>query len=161
MSGTNPLASTRATAPGPKADDPMLRHAQIWSHVHRLGSDAIAAHVDAMDHILPTLGALAADPNVNAKDVIKAATNAVAAGKMSPSRAVAEIADMPADPDKLRPWLHERYADALATTVHAKAALMARQQAAQGAPGGAPAPAQPAMAPASPQPVQAPPGAVQ
>lgn len=140
----------------------MLRHAQIFAHVHSHPSEALTAHVNAMDGLLPMLGKLAGNPDVTAKDVIKAATSAVADGHMSPSKAVANIADMPADPDKLRVWLKERYADALAVTVHAKAALLARAQGAQpGVPpmaGGAP-PAAPGPAPAAtPAPAMSPPG---
>lgn len=157
MSGSNPLASNPKPGPAEAKPDPLLKHAQMWQHVQNQTPDVLAAHVATMDHVLPVLGRLAGDPDVTAKDVIKAATNAVAAGAMTPSKAVANIADMPADPDKLRPWLKERYADALAATVHAKAALM-RQAMPQGQPA-APVPqAAPAMAPAQPMPQGAPPG---
>jgi hypothetical protein len=120
---SNPLASTRVQAPAPPAH-PMQRHADIWKHVNAQTPETLQSHVESMDHILPVLGQLAGDPKVTAKDVIKAATNGVAAGALTPSAAVETIADMPADPEKLRPWLKDRYATALAVTVHAKAALM-------------------------------------
>lgn len=119
----NPLASRRPRPAEPK-DDPMMRHAQVWQHIERQTPDTLKSHVGFMDYALPIIGKLAGDPNVTAKDVIKALSGAVADGKMDASKAVANLADMPADPDKLRPWLKEKYADALATTVHAKAALM-------------------------------------
>ncbi len=143
----NPL-STNRKRPAAATQHPMLRHAQLWQHVNGHSPEALQQHIDAMDHVLPALGKLAGDPNVTAKDVIKAVTSAVAEGKMEPSKAVANIADMPADPDKLRPWLKDRYATALATTVHAKAALLSQAQPAQEAP----AAQAPAMSPAAPQP---------
>lgn len=163
----NPLASRRARPPEAKPH-PVLRHAQIWQHVEGQPPETLQKHVEMMDYGLPILGKLAGDPDVTAKDVIKMISGAVADGKMDPSKAVAGIADMPADPDKLRPWLKSKYADALATTVHAKAALM--RQGAMQAPGAAAAPAAPAgpgapmgapAAPAMPAPPMqgAPPGA--
>lgn len=144
----NPLASKR---PAEKKDHPMQRHALIWQHMHQQTPDVLQGHVAAMDYGLPILGKLAGDPNVTAKDVIKALSGAVADGQMQASKAVANLADMPADPDKLRPWLREKYADALATTVHAKAALM--RQGAMQPPG---QPAAPAVAPAAAAPAPAP-----
>jgi hypothetical protein len=120
----------------------MQRHADIWKHVNAQTAETLRSHIDTMDHVLPALGTLTGDPDVTAKDVIKAVANAAAEGKMSPSAAVAAISDMPADPDKLRPWLRDRYAQALTTTVHAKAALARQAQAAA-----QPAPAAPVAAP--------------
>jgi hypothetical protein len=119
----NPLASRRPRPAEPK-DHPMLRHAQIFQHIEKQTPDTLQKHVGFMDYALPIMGRLAGNPDVTAKDVIKALSGAVADGQMEPARAVANLADMPAEPDKLRPWLREKYADALATTVHAKAALM-------------------------------------
>lgn len=144
MPSQNPLEATNLPAPRPRAADakpnPMLRHAQIWKHANQQTPDALHAHVAQMDYGLPILGALAADPNVKPKDVIKALAGAAADGEMTPSKAVASLSDMPADPDKLGPWLKERYADALSATVHAKAALM-RQGMMAPHPSIAPAPA--------------------
>lgn len=142
----NPLTSRRPRPAEPK-DDPMLRHAHVWQHIEKQSPETLQAHVGLMDYVLPILGRLAGNPDVTAKQVIKALSGAVADGKMDASKAVANLAGMPADPDKLRPWLREKYADSLATTVHAKAALM-RQ-------GAMPGPAQPPMTQAVP------PGAVQ
>lgn len=141
----NPLASRRPR-PAEAKPDPMHRHAQVWQHIEQQPADILHQHVAFMDYALPVLGRLAGDPNVKAKDVIKALSGAVADGKMEPAKAVSNLSDMPADPEKLRPWLREKYADALATTVHAKAALMK-----QGAMAG-PAQAAPAVAPAAPGP---------
>ncbi len=146
----NPL-STNRKRPAAATQHPMLRHAQLWRHVNGHSPEALQQHIDAMDHVLPALGKLAGDPIVTAKDVIKAVTSAVAEGKMEPSKAVANIADMPADPDKLRPWLKDRYATALATTVHAKAALLSQAQQAQPPQGVTMAPTPPTP-PAAPQP---------
>jgi hypothetical protein len=144
----NPLAPTRRPRPAEPEPHPMVRHAALYQHVNNQTQKTLQDHVAQMDYGLPILGALAADPDVTAKDVIKALSNSVAEGKRSPSSAVAAIANMPAEPDKLRPWLKEQYATNLATTVHAKAALMS--QAAQGQvpqPGGAPQGAAPQPAP--------------
>ena len=148
----NPLASRRPR-PAEKKDDPMLRHAHIWQHMEGQSPEALQGHVGFMDYALPIIGKLAGDPDVTAKMVIKALSGAVADGQMDASKAVGNLADMPADPDKLRPWLKEKYADALATTVHAKAALM--RQGAMPPPG---AQAAPAVAPGAAVPQGAPPG---
>jgi hypothetical protein len=158
----NPLASRRPSAAEAKPD-PMHRHAQVWQHIEQQPADTLHQHVAFMDYALPIIGRLAGNPDVKAKDVIKALSGAVADGKMDASKAVANLGDMPADPDKLRPWLREKYADALATTVHAKAALM-RQGAmpppGPAAPGAAPGPTTAALpVPATPGPTAAPPGA--
>lgn len=128
---TNPLASSRAKPPAAEPH-PMQRHAEQWQHVNSHPPEALQAHVEFADYALPILGQLAGDPKVKAKDVIKAVSSAAADGKIEPSKGVAFISQMPADDDKLRPWLKERYADMLGVTVHAKAALL--QQAAQQAP---------------------------
>jgi hypothetical protein len=147
---SNPLTSNRVSPPIPP-EHPLQRHADIWKHVNAQSPETLNSHVATMDHILPVLGRLANDPDVTAKDVIKAATNGVAAGALTPSNAVQTIADMPADPDKLRPWLKDRYATALAVTVHAKAALLrqAQQAAPQPQPEATPA-TQPTMQPGAP-----------
>lgn len=139
MSDNHPLASRRPR-PAEAEPDPMLRHAHLWRHIEGMHPDDLQKHVEMMDHGLPILGKLAGDPKVTAKDVIKMISNAVADGKMPASQGIAGIADMPADPDKLRPWLREKYADSLATTVHAKAALMR-----QAVPDAAPQPVAPGV----------------
>ena len=150
----NPLSTTRRR-PAETPPDPMLRHAQLWRHVNSQTPEVLPRHIGQMDYILPILGTLAGDPDVRAKDVIKAVTGAVAEDKIEPSKAVETIAAMPADPDKLRPWLKDRYAIGLATTVHAKAALLAQAASPQGA---APT-AAPGAAVPQPAPVTAPSGA--
>lgn len=139
----NPLASTPRPRPAEAKPHPLLRHAQLWDQVNQQSPKALQDHVAQMDYSLPVLGALAGNPDVTPKDVIKALANSVAEGKRSPSSAVAVIANMPSDPEKLRPWLKEKYAENLATTVHAKAVLM-------GGHGQAPQPAQPMPGPAAP-----------
>lgn len=122
----NPLASGRP--PASRAPHPMMQHAQMWKHMHGQDEDVLQQHVKTLDYGLPIMGALAANPKVTAKDVIKAVSSAVADSIMAPSQGVAMISSMPADADKLRPWLQERYALNLSAAVHAKAALMSRQQ---------------------------------
>jgi hypothetical protein len=118
----------------------MHRHAQVWQHVNGMDNDSLQKHIAIMDYALPIQGALAHDPKVTAKDVIKAWSNGVADGHIQPSQAVAAISAMPADPEKLRPWLRQRYADNLSSVVHAKAALLQQAQA-QAQPQGQPVPA--------------------
>ena len=158
MSDTpNPLA-TRRIMPAPAKPDPMLRHAQIWHHVNQQHPDALHDHVQLADYALPIMGTLAANPKVTAKDVIKATSQPVADGKIPPSKGVEFISQIPPDPDKLQSWLKTVYADNLAATVHAKAALMrhAAQQA-QGAPQGGPGMMPAGGQPMAPQGVAAPP----
>ena len=156
----NPLASTPRPRPAEGKPHPMLRHAQLWDHVNQQTPGTLQEHVRQMDYALPILGALAGNPDVTAKDVIKALANSVAEGKRSPGSAVAAIANMPSDPDKLRPWLREKYAENLATTVHAKAALMGQaaqqQQQAQQPPQSVPQAPQALPVPMSGQGVQTP-----
>lgn len=128
----NPLASRRAAAP--PADDPMLQHAQVWRHMHAQPDDALQQHIATLDYGLPIIGALASNPKVTTKDVIKAASAAVADQKIAPSVAVQMISELPSDPDKLQGWLRERYATNLSAAVHAKAALLSRGQVAQAGP---------------------------
>ncbi len=123
----NPLSSAPRGASTPK-NDPMLRHAQMWRHAHAMASDDLAQHIQTADYSLPIFAALAANPKVTAKDVIKATSGAVADGKISPSQGVATITNMPADSDQLKPWLRQMYANGLTLAVHAKAALMAKTQ---------------------------------
>lgn len=115
----------------------MMQHAQLWKHMHAQEPDELQKTVQTLDYGLPIMGALAGNPNVKAKDVIKATSAAVADGHLAPSAAVAMISQMPAEPDKLRPWLKERFALNLAAAVHAKAALMAQTNAPREAPQGA------------------------
>lgn len=122
----NPLAAT--TQPSQGSDTAMHRHAAIWAHMHQQDPDTLRSHVEKLDYGLPIMRALVADPNVKAKDVIKAVSSAVADQKMEPSAGVALISSMPADPDKLKGWLRARQADSMATAVHAHAALIAHQQ---------------------------------
>ena len=135
---SNPLAAR--VSPSPRPPDPMMRHAQAWQHVQGMPRDGIPAKIATMDHVLPILGALAGNPNVTAKDVIKAAAGAAADGKVEPSEAVRFISSMPAEPDKLQNWLKGVYATNLSAIVHMKAAMM---QPAQGASQAVPAPVPP------------------
>ena len=142
----NPLAAQR-----PQQDDPMRRHAMVWAQMQQQSPDALHQHIMLTDYALPVLGALAANPNVNAKDVVKAVSGAVADRRIDPAQGVAFISKIPADDDKVGPWLKQTYADAITSNVHAKAALItkARQaQMAQGPQPMAPNPmARPPMAP--------------
>ena len=137
---SNPLATGPARPP---VDPALMRHAHAWRAAHSQDADTLRDAITKLDYGLPILGALAANPKVTAKDVIKATSAAVADGKLTPSRGVQVITEMPADPDKLRGWLRERYAMNLSAAVHAKAALMARNDAPGVAPIGAPPPGMP------------------
>jgi len=137
---SNPLAARSAAPP---VDPALMRHAQMWQAMHGQEPDALHKTVQTLDYGLPILGALAGNPKVTAKDVIKATSAAVADQKLAPSAGVAFISQMPADPDKLRGWLRDKYAANLAAAVHAKAALMSKAGMPPGQ-GLAPPPAAPA-----------------
>lgn len=118
----NPLSSTRQTVPtGPH---PVMGHAQMWQHVNNMAPDEQANNAAAISYGLPIVGALAGNPKVTRRDVIKAAADAAGAGKIPPSQAVQMISQMPEDPDKLQPWLKGMYSTYLTALVHLKAAMM-------------------------------------
>jgi hypothetical protein len=150
MSGSNPLNSRYK--PGATPQHPAQMHAEVWQHVNKLDPSSFAAQSKQMDDMLPVIGALAGNPNVNSKDVIKAAANAAAEGKVSPSEAVQFISSMPSEPDKLQGWLKNRYAVGLSVQVHMKAAMMrsggiSPVPAQQPPTGGAPAPGDQSLSP--------------
>lgn len=93
-----------------------------------MDSGAIQEKSGQMDGLLPILGALAGNPNVKSKDVIKAAADAAGEGMTTPSDAVRFISSMPSEPDKLQGWLKSIYAANLSAQVHMKAAMMKAQQ---------------------------------
>lgn len=129
----------------------MMLHAKAWQHVNTLQPDEMTKQLDQMESGLPIFGALAGDPNVTAKDVIKAAAGMAADGKIDPSEAVAFISAMPSDPKQIQPWLKARYAAALSASVHMKAAMTQQAQAPQQPPQQASAPpAPPSQAPEAP-----------
>lgn len=113
----NPLAS-------PSNDHPAMLHAKMWQHAHSLSPDDLPEKIKRLDYVLPVLGALANNPKVTAKDVIKAAASAAADGAIEPSQAVKFITGMPAESEKLRPWLKTLYEANLSAAVHMKAAAM-------------------------------------
>lgn len=147
---SNPLSTTGANkAP---AQHPQLAHAQVWKRVTSMSPSDQEDSVANATYALPILGQLAGDPNVNRKDVIKAAADAAGSGKMAPSQAVHIISEMPDDPDKLQPWLKSLYAFTMSATIHAKAEIINRQNAQaapvpQTAPQAAPQPMAPQGAP--------------
>lgn len=150
--GPNPLAAPAPTQASPAArppDDPMMQHARMWQYVNGMKPDEIASKAKEIDGTLPLLGALAGNDRVTAKNVIKAAADAAATGKITPSQAVKFISGMPDDHTKLQSWLKGIYAANMGALVHMKAALMAQRP---GAPVAGPgmAPAAPAAMPAAP-----------
>lgn len=151
MSGSNPLMSATTARPAAR-DDHMMTHARAWQHVGGMAPDAMQPKVTELDAILPVLGALAGNPNVKAKDVIKAAANAAAARHVSPEQAVKFITQIPPDPDKVGPWLKRLYAANLSAIVHMKAAMLQGAQGGQQAPQDG-APVAPVTAPGGAQPV--------
>lgn len=138
MAGSNALISQKAR---PAPEHPMMLHAKAWRHVGGMPSDQLASKSKELDYALPILGALAGNPNVTPKDVIKAAASAAADGALAPDQAVQMISAMPADPTKVQPWLKQLYAANLSAQVHMKAAMMQQAQ---------PRQAQPQQAPAAP-----------
>lgn len=145
MAAPNPLASPKKVMV-PAEPHPMMAHAKMWQHVQGMDPDALSKATATSSYALPILGKLAGDPNVSAKDVIKAAASAAGDGKIDPSQAVKLISEMPGEPDKIQPWLKSLYETHLTGLVHMKAAAM-QQQGQQGAP----APAAPAVQPGMPQ----------
>src|ERR1700757_3357618 len=101
----NPLAPAKKQAPA-VSQHPMLAHAQLWQHVNNMPKSALGDAISSTNYGVPILGALASNPNVSRKDVIKAAADAAGAGKIPPSQAVEMISQMPDDPTKIQPWLH-------------------------------------------------------
>ena len=121
----NPLAPRAGQMPQ-MAKDPLEAHARIHHAVQALPDDDLARHAAKANFILPLVGALAANPKVKARDVIKAAAAAVAEGHAEPSEAIKFISSMPSDPEKLRPFLRDLYLENFTGAVHMKAALMRR-----------------------------------
>jgi len=118
----------------PEPDHPALGHARMWQHVGKIDPGDLPAQIAKLDYILPILGSLATNPKVTAKDVIKAAAKEAADGKVPPSEAIKFITQMPADPDKLGPWLRTLYSANLSAVVHMKAAVLQQAQGQQQAP---------------------------
>lgn len=147
----NPLMAGRPKRQ-PQKEHPMMAHARMWQYAHSLPPDQLATETDRTDYALPIIGALAGNPKVTAKDVIKAAAQAAADGKIPPSGAVQVISQIPPDPDKLQPWLRQMYAAHLSAAVHMKAAMMSRGMAPN--PANAP-PSSDVPIPAAPKPDEA------
>lgn len=147
MSGSNPLVSRKKSTPLGK-DHPALMHAQAWGRVQQIPPENINAQTDQLEYVLPVLGALAGNPKVTPKMVIKAAAQASADGKIEPSDAVKFISGMPPDPQKLQGWLRDLYTHTMSAQVHLKAAqIKAAQPPPQPPQQAAPAPASPLSTP--------------
>ena len=106
----------------------MMLHARAWQHAQSIHPDELPDKIALGDYAVPILGRLASDPKVSSKDVIKAAAQAAADGKIAPSRAVELIGQIPEDADKVRPWLRGLYAANLSAIVHMKAAALGQPQ---------------------------------
>lgn len=132
----NPLSSRPSAPP----EHPVMAHAKIWQHVNAMAPDDAAAKTAELTHVLPIMGALASNPKVTRKDVIKAAADAAGAGAIPPSQAVQVISQMPQDDDKLQPWLKGLYETNLTALVHLKAAQAQPQQSPQPVQQAAPVP---------------------
>lgn len=144
----NPLAPRKsAAAAGPH---PMMGHAQMWQHVSGMAPEDQEAKTTELGYVLPLIGALAGNPKITRKDVIRAAADAAGSGKIPPSQAVSFISQMPEDPDKLQPWLHGIYAANITALVHLKVAQMPGQPAPQ-QPGAQPMPLPAPQQQATPQ----------
>lgn len=101
-----------------------MAHARIFKHVEAMAPDELSSKADLVSYVTPILGALAGNPKVTSKDVVKAAAQAAADGKIQPSEAVKFLTTMPSKPDDLRPWLKSLYAANMTALVHMKAAMM-------------------------------------
>lgn len=127
MSGPAPQAA-------PDPDHPALGHARLWQHVQNMDPGDLPGQIARLDHFLPIIGSLATNPKVTSKDVIRAAAKSAADGNATPSEAVKFITQMPADPDKLQPWLKGLYSANLSAVVHMKATVIQQAQGRQQAP---------------------------
>ncbi len=136
------------------SEDPMMAHAKIWNHVNSMAPHQLASAADRVNYVTPLLGKLSSNPNVTAKDVIKAAASGVADGKATAQEAIAFISKIPEDPAKVQPWLKNLYAQNMAASVHMKAAQMAQQTAAP--PSSAPQATPPMVGQPAPQPMPQP-----
>ena len=105
-----------------------MLHAKMWQHVSGMNPDEHQSNSARMDALLPVLGALANNPKVKPRDVIRAAADAAATGKTTPSGAVKFITAMPSEPEKLQGWLRAFYEANLSAQVHMKAAMMQQAQ---------------------------------
>ena len=159
MADTNPLSSGRK--PDMNREHPLMRHAKLAAYAHSMAPHELPAKSDLAGYVTPILGTLASDPNVNSKDVVKAAAGAVADGKITAAEAVKFLSTVPEDPAQLHPWLKNLYATNMTALVHMKAAMMKNgvplqpRSAAPVSPGAAP-PVSPVVAPGQP-PVSVPP----
>lgn len=139
MMNNNPLMAppSAGTPDQPTEDDGMAQHASIWAHIQQEDPADTEQNLALAEYAIPIMGALAAKKDVTPKDVIRALSDAVGSGKVTPDHAVATITAMPADKTELRPWLQNRFMLNLTYAVHAKAQQIKaqQQQAAQMAPG--------------------------
>lgn len=148
----NPLAA-RSAPVAAKEPSPIAVHARLAEFAHSMPAHQLPRMSDLVGYVTPVLGKLASDPSVTSKDVVKAASQAVADGKVPASKAVEFLSTMPSDPDALRPWLKGLYAQNMTALVHLKAATMKNAPpapvAAQGGPPAAPGPVAAPVAPAA------------
>lgn len=160
----NPLAPRKKSAPAPQAQQgpmpnsfvsPMHAHAAIWNGANNVPHDELDQLTAKTDYAIPVLGALASNPKVTGKDVIKALADSAANNYISPSEAVKLIQQIPESQEDIRPWLKSLYAFNLTAAVHLKAAALRRDA---GVEAGMPVPAVPAPMQTAPQP-EAPQGA--
>jgi hypothetical protein len=87
-----------------------------------MAPDEVSSKIAELDYAVPIMGALAGNPKVTRKDVIKAAADAQGANKIDAAQAIALISQIPDDPKKVQPWLRQMYAANLTALVHLKAA---------------------------------------
>lgn len=115
-----PMPPQQSAPPPSPQQDP---HTQIGSALAAANIDPVerAKMIEDAVYASSEFARLAKDPDIKAKDVIKAAADAVAAKKVEPSRAIALLSAMPSDPQKLHSWVKQQALVYMTGVVHLKA----------------------------------------
>lgn len=88
------------------------------------------AGIQRANYLVKEMAGLAHNPDVTRKDVLKATSDAVGTRHISAEEGVQFLAQMPENPDHLRPWLQQMYKTVLvgAVAAHAHAHAMVAGQ---------------------------------
>lgn len=129
MSGSNPLSAAPAAplggAPGAMNEQPTQQ--QPAPQMPQIHPDDLPQHVAQANYMLPLLGALAKDPKVTRKDVVKAVSGIMGDGRMTAGEAIDLLSKVPSNPDQLRAWLREKYSHLITGAVHLNATHLLQQ----------------------------------
>ena len=112
-----------------------------------LQPDDMQAHADKSAYMVSSLGTLLRKPGeITPRDVVNAASTAVANGIAQPSDAVKFLASLPDDPAQIRPYLQQHFNAAIAAAVQSHGLAQRAPIGAPPAPGAITATAAPAPA---------------